>query len=317
MDVIKPVAAPLPSLPTKVDVQKEISEIDASLFDAKAELTSLQHQRSLYDSNLLVHAPEQAANSGLFEYHNILLSNTTIDSIISENQKKSNDSNSECIISDQYCDSNIYKRAYDFPLYDHTIKKMDQNCAIMLAIQTDRALACNEANKQLVSKYSALMSKNKKKDEALNAYHTRVERIQENWPPEMPKGSTKTEKDILLAWTAPDRPMILSPYKRKEELHFNNNLFIADPVAEHNAFKNRLVWTEEEKKKFLVKYAEHPKKFALIAASLPQKSVKDVIEYYWINRITLNLKDLEAAKKKRGGIKKVISEGSAKKNFDE
>jgi hypothetical protein len=73
-------------------------------------------------------------------------------------------------------------------------------------------------------------------------------------------------------------------------------------VREHNAFCKRLYWGDAEVRVVLEKYA-----------ALPNKSVKDVIEFYFIQRIALNLKDIEVAARKRGRKKMLVTRGTSEK----
>ena len=93
---------------------------------------------------------------------------------------------------------------------------------------------------------------------------------------------------------------------------YNMNGFVEDPVKAHNDYRKRLVWTDTEKQIFLDKYRLHPREFRKIAAGLPNKSVKDCIEFYYVHRIDMKLKELEQMTKKRGR-KKMLAEGAVRK----
>ena len=72
-------------------------------------------------------------------------------------------------------------------------------------------------------------------------------------------------------------------------------------------------FTNYAKKIFYEKYGQHPREFKKIANALPGKSTKDVIEFYFLNRIPMNLHELDVRARTKGHHKKVISEGSSKK----
>jgi hypothetical protein len=133
--------------------------------------------------------------------------------------------------------------------------------------------------------------------------------------PDIEKSRTTVDDAARLRWTAPDQQMYLSDKDRQIHCYFDMNGFIPDPVAVHLAFKTRGSWTDEERTIFLEKYGQHPKDFRKIRTALPEKTLKDVIEFYYLKRYELNLKELGAAAKKRGGPKKVISEGVAKRSY--
>jgi len=62
------------------------------------------------------------------------------------------------------------------------------------------------------------------------------------------------------------------------------------------------IWTEEEKAIFLEKYLLYPKMFGKIATFLEDKGIEDAINYYYANKMTLNLKKLlkEQQSKRKG-----------------
>jgi hypothetical protein len=103
---------------------------------------------------------------------------------------------------------------------------------------------------------------------------------------------------------APDVPMLLDVLDKAVECFFDFNLSVVDPIREHNAFKRRLCWTTEEHQIFVDKWAVYPKNFRKIGDFLPDKTVKDVIEHYYV---TKNMSVLMGSRRKLG--KKVIAEG--------
>jgi hypothetical protein len=146
---------------------------------------------------------------------------------------------------------------------------------------------------------------------ALERYHRESRELLDQWPKEMVDVKPFTSKDgkeVL----APDQPMYLDEVEAHTYVFFTMNGFVPDPVAAHREYRQRLCWTASEKQVFIDKYRLHPREFKKIAAGLPHKSVKDVIEYYYINRINLNLKEIEQQSKKRGR-KRVITEGAVRK----
>jgi hypothetical protein len=132
------------------------------------------------------------------------------------------------------------------------------------------------------------------------------------WSPDLDsKDPAKPDSPALLQFVVGDQPM-LPPVKRRQMMFNDQNRLCEDPVLEHQRFKRRIVWTDKEVRKFLEKYAEHPKQFRKIAKDLPGKTVKDLIEFYYLKRFELNLKEVGGAAKRRGKMK-VISEGMVKR----
>jgi hypothetical protein len=87
---------------------------------------------------------------------------------------------------------------------------------------------------------------------------------------------------------------------------------VADAADAHTRFKRRVTWTQKERDRFIERYTIHPKRFRLIAKELPDKSVKDVIEFYYLNKFVLCLKEKEMSSK-RCEKAKVTSEGAINK----
>jgi hypothetical protein len=107
--------------------------------------------------------------------------------------------------------------------------------------------------------------------------------------------------------------MFLSKRERRANVYYDMNGLIDDPQFAHERFRARICWTEEERAIFIEKYKQHQKDFRKIKAALQDKTYKDVIEFYYLNRYPLNLRDTEGSK--RRPKKKVISEGVAKRTY--
>ena len=71
------------------------------------------------------------------------------------------------------------------------------------------------------------------------------------------------------------------------------NRFVEDPKREHDEFRARLHWSNDERQTFVEVYRKNPKDFRKIADALPEKTHKDVIEFYYLNRYALCLKENE------------------------
>jgi hypothetical protein len=141
----------------------------------------------------------------------------------------------------------------------------------------------------------------------LDAYAAQARQLVAEWPPEF----LQTAVRPTLEMADPNvSPMYLDAMEAVSFCMWDQNRFVEDPLKEHNAFRKRLYWAEGEVTIFLEKYAQHPKDFKRIATALPNKSVKDVIEFYFIQRIALNLKDIEVAARKRGRKKMLVTRGT-------
>jgi hypothetical protein len=130
----------------------------------------------------------------------------------------------------------------------------------------------------------------------------------DTWPPEFSKATLKTNESVIMTRVGEDQPMFLDQLEAQCYLFWDFNALVENPVIEHKAYRKRLVWTEGEIKIFMERYAQHPREFKRISASLPSKSIKDVIEFYHIHRIEYDLGAIEKASRKRGR-RKMITEG--------
>jgi hypothetical protein len=148
---------------------------------------------------------------------------------------------------------------------------------------------------------------------ALERYHRENREAIDHWPPEIASKSPKTKDiSILSQYAGGDVAMYLDDSEFYNYGFYSMNGLVTDPVLSHLQYRKRLSWTAAERQTFLDKYRLHRREFKKIAAGLPHKSVKDVIEYYYVHRIDLNLKEVEQQSKKRGR-KKVFTEGAVRK----
>ena len=99
-------------------------------------------------------------------------------------------------------------------------------------------------------------------------------------------------------------PALLTDKRELNRKFIDNNRLVEDPVGEYLTSQITNPWSEEEQQIFVQKFKLFPKQFGVIATFLENKSIEDVIKYYFQNKIRLNLKNIikEAANnpKKRG-----------------
>lgn len=84
--------------------------------------------------------------------------------------------------------------------------------------------------------------------------------------------------------------MIVDPDRKKLKF-IDNNRLVEDSVAAYKEYRSKHLWSEEEEEIFVKYYLKYPKDFVRIASYLPNKSTKDVIYYYYNNKMRLNLKE--------------------------
>ena len=208
----------------------------------------------------------------------------------------------------------MFKHPVELPYYRDVIAEQRRDVLPIFSIQFLEKLQLTNYKKKLAEKYVQKKEMWKHPNELIDEYGDRVDIKSENWPPEFVTDIPKIDDAMRLKWCAHDEEMILSEKQKKANCFYDMNGFVKNPVAAHNEYRSRLCWTDEEKNIFIEKYRQHPKNFRKIADALPEKTHKDVIEFYYLKRYEFNLKQSEAAAKRRGK-KKVISEGSAKKYY--
>ena len=301
-----PNAAPYPPMPSKQDIQRQKKKINKELKNLRIQLQNLERQRESQDTRKHVLKPQDCKIEGIKEYHNFIMNNNLVQKVIEDNHKKKIKSNKNTLSS---CGSS-FSQIQDLPEYKKKTQEYYNMLAPLFFVQMYNAEIVQEKKASLARRYLEIKKKWDKGAKAIDEYSERMDNCHERWPPEFPPSKTKTDnEEDVRKYTAPDQPQLMTRIRRESMCYYNTNGFVEDPEAEHRKFKNRISWSDEEKQIFVEKYVQHPKKFGIIAAALPLKSVKDVIEFYYINRYDLCLKEKEGAFRKRGGRRKVTSEG--------
>lgn len=303
-------AAPFPSLPSRHEVLEIKRQVEQEILRLKADLSSLLHERASYERNANVHLLDDS-NSDIIKYRGLAISEKSINTIIAENKKKKEHAEEVRSLHD----INRYKHVVEFPFYKSIVSPQKQNIASIFFANFLQKRKVYEHEKDLTEAYVIAKEKRVKTNQLIDEYELRVDCKSGSWPPEFPQEMPQIDDNMRLKWCAEDSPMILSKEQQTANCYYDTNGLVHDPIAAHNEYKSRLCWTEEETNIFIEKYRQHPKEFGKITAALPEKTHKDVIEFYYLKRYEFNLKQSEAAARKRSGKKKVISEGSTKKNY--
>ena len=305
-------AAPFPTLPTRREVQEMKAQVDADIQRYHAELYSLQHER-----NALLHMGAQLipekSEFQIHEYRGLLITDFQIDTVIADNRSKKAISHNSASLKRNILPSK-FRHIYELPHFKDIIQEERRNLPAMLSLKFASKRVEIEKAQALAHAYLKARDLWIQRCPAIQEYGLHTDEINERWPNEFPKYS-EIDDELRLKWVAPDSRMYLCKRDMQDRCYYNMNGYVEDPVREHNAFRNRICWTEHEVKVFLDKYHQSPKDFRKIADSLPEKNIKDVIEFYYRNRYELCLSDTETAPKKRSTKKKVITEGSGKKTY--
>ena len=301
-------AAPLPELPPAQEIQSLIKSIDAELDALRRELQQLQYiqRRGIITVPKMNEKDPQLA---VQDYKGFVISHSMVEDIESVSRQRGAAARSKWRLD------NVRHRYACLSHMPH-MKTVLENQEVLvepvyLVVRNWKSVVAEKAY-SLTVEYLERRANWVKLCTALSEESKQARILLEQWPPEFAQCVQKTNEAAIKAHVGPDEPMYLDPWEGQSYAFYDMNKFVADPVAEHNAYRKRLVWTEAEVKIFLERYAQHPREFKRISTGLPMKTVKDVIEFYNIHRIDLNLKDIEVASRKRGR-KKMISEGVVRK----
>ena len=301
-------AAPFPLLPSKYEVLAAIQSIDDELIKEKNKLRQLIKIR-----NSRIQSKPQSQNlenkKGVRSIFGNIVVQSTFETVKQQNFLKLQKSHKTNFIPNHQMYGK-FKRIGDLPYY---FKDNSDLSEPILNYLTHRKIEENKFNQQLATEYAYIHSKHEDLSNAVTEYYKLYQRSVDEWPPEFQFSTPRpTELSQVQPYCAPD----VIQYKLQEEqecyLYYDENMLVEDPVKEHEQYKRRLTWTDDEKKIFYEKYALHPREFKKIANALPGKSTKDVIEFYFLNRKPMNLHELDLRARTKGHHKKVISEGGAK-----
>ena len=302
-------AAPFPLLPSKQEVEAVIQELDDEIAREKNKLRELIILHNTKAKS--VQSLQKLKNKkGIRNCFGNILTQNTFDRVKQQNLSKLKQTHQKNVLKNEQIIGK-YKRIGDLPHFFMDNSFLQQP---ILNYLTHRRIEENKYNQQLATEYAKIRGEYDIMSDALSEYHKEYKAAVHEWPPEFKYSVLKpTELSEVQPYCAPD----VNQYKLEEEqecfMYYDENMLVEDPVKEHEMFKRRLAWTDDEKKIFYEKYGQHPREFKKIANALPGKSTKDVIEFYFLNRLPMNLHELDVRARTKGHHKKVISEGSSKK----
>jgi hypothetical protein len=297
-------------MPTRKEIQEVRNAVDQEIARARADLSSLQHEKSAYERKARPSLPADGTG-GLHEYRGLLITDTTIGAVVAENRARKNQSAQMETLGGL----GLVRILPELPQFRQMVAAQSRNIVPLFESECLSRSVLSEHEMALTSEYHQRAKFWEYARSVIGEYSAKTLEKRDSWPAGFPAERPNIDPAARLRWVAPDSPMFLSKQDRFSGCFFNMNGFVNDPMAEHNEYKDRLVWTEEETQIFVEKYKQNPKDFRRIKSALPDKCHKDVIEFYYLNRYEMGLRENEGAAKKRGGKKKVISEGNVKKSY--
>lgn len=293
--------APFPSLPKREQICSLIDLHEREITTLKSQIALLERQRRAPVQTVLP-ATGIDPRVNVQNAKGFLVPHNDISAICSVNSAKVRRATAMFTLDSVAA---AYNHLSDLREVRKTLSDHEEFVEPMLkAISYRRKIAKIKAL-NLANEYAERMALNASLNAQLERYSNETRERMPSWPPEF---HMLVYKIPNVKGCAPDQCMYLDDLERESYMFYDMNKLIEDPVKHHQEYKKRVGWTELEKQIFLEKYAQHPKDFKKIASSLPTKSIKDVIEFYGVNRIKLNLKAIEHNAKKRGRKKSADAE---------
>lgn len=292
---VKP-AAIYPALPTASEIQLLIDAIDVEIEELHAKMKSLEDERTLG----MIEMPdlnERGENVKILDFHNIIYTQSAAEAVIAASQsiaKQSHEKNKMPTQSDKYT------HITQLPLFMDEMQHEDSNTETMLHVLCQKVSKVDLKARQLSLEYAERRKMWEESNDLLDAYHKDIRASIDEWPPEFALSIIKPTDHTATRFCGKDQIMYLDDEEKEAYLYYDENSYVEDPVKEHEIYKKRNPWSDTEKQIFLDKYYQHPRDFKKIAQALPLKTIKEVIEYYNIYRIKLNLKQADVAGRRRG-----------------
>ncbi|KAH0787762.1 Myb-like DNA-binding domain containing protein [Histomonas meleagridis] len=286
-------SAPFPLLPKREQIQKIIDSYDKEITSLNNTIQSLEHQKQLKLFSV-ANMTDRDPTNNVQDYKGFIIPHNGVLSIRDASRSRALQASRTYILRDT---ATVYTHISGLRFLSETIKRHDPLLDPMLTTITHRRNLVRIKATNLAFEYVDRSRMNEKLCAILNTYSNEARQSVPVWPKEFER---RVKKIPNPKGVAPDQFMYLDDMEKESYLLYDTNRFVSDPLQAHIQYKKRIAWAESEKQIFLEKYAQHPKDFKKIASCIHTKSVKDVVEYYGVNRIRLNLKQLETTGKRRG-----------------
>lgn len=300
-------AAPFPKLPSFSIVQELESVTKSELKRYQIELYNKKRQLHNCFTEQKVVNPSNPHSLGIVNYRGLFINHNLIDNIIHENNAKIKKSNSRAKIDTNF--DTISEPTFYFRV-SFLCRKLFDSTPLMFTIIFKRMQLQQEKLIYLTSKYIEIREVWEQLCNYVDCLNIRSHKKLGEWGTEQVLTLTAYED----GGRAPDIEMHIDHDFQSITL-YDMNRFVKDPKLEHENFKRRIVWLPHEEKIFYEKFYTYPKEFGKIAKFLPDKTTKDMIEFYYTHKYTTEMKQVITRLKHRGKMtnNKVASEGKVKK----
>ncbi|KAK8854017.1 hypothetical protein M9Y10_016566 [Tritrichomonas musculus] len=306
-------AAPFPVLPTKREVYDQIQILNMKIKEQKMNLSSLnkEKQRSSTEGGL---QQIRARPFNVDTYRGFQINKNLIDSFLIDNKKRVDKSHT---ISQVQTDTK-YRRIFDLPHYKSMLDVQDENLSVFFSMVYGYHYLNREKKQALLKKYLKYQECQSLVDPATDSINLIQHKDVYYWGPEQtPESTVPFEGPLATDGCSPDvEQHYVDDLYTVNELYNDKNSFVKDPVKEHEEFKKRIYWSEKDKEMFYDLFMSMPHQFRKISTYFPNRTTKDMIEFYYRTKSTFDFESAKAArrnKKQQAGKKKVVTEGTVKR----
>lgn len=300
-------AAPFPKLPKYTVVQELESVVKSEL--KRYQLDLQNKKRQLYNcfADTKVTNPYDINSLGVITYRGFYINHFLIDNIERENRSKIKKS---CEKANIQTDFDTTTQSLFYLRVSMLCRQLIESAPYMFTVIFKRMQLQQEKLYLLTLKYVELRDVWTQLCNYVDCLNIRTHKKLGEWGIEQILAPTAYDE----GGQAPDVPMHID-HDFQSIMLYDTNRFVKDPELEHNQFKKRIVWLPFEVKLFYDKFFMYPKKFGKISKCFPDKTTKDVIEFYYSHRYTTEMKQVITRLKHRGKMSnnKVASEGQVKK----
>eukprot|EP01130_Rhizamoeba_saxonica_P011660 TRINITY_DN4851_c3_g1_i1.p2 TRINITY_DN4851_c3_g1~~TRINITY_DN4851_c3_g1_i1.p2 ORF type:complete len:432 (+),score=77.37 TRINITY_DN4851_c3_g1_i1:88-1383(+) len=260
----------------------EIARLEEQLKLIRLESNSLKKRKS----------PFLKVVSDLEPKRNLLIENPLIAEIYQSNKRVATQSHEEYSESISNIPNQVIESTNNKTMRNYLITKiskdnhdLDQKKKHLQAIYSEK-----------VRKWKVYLEEKSNESPKFRRRRTGKRRLRSGNTPERP--SLEDIRERVSLTIAPIPPMILDVKRRKTHFIDNNRLvrdsekFLNDTIIEE-------AWLPEEEELFLQLYSKYPKDFDTISKKIANKSLKNCIKFYYVNKYRLKLNSLGDIASKR------------------
>lgn len=306
-------AAPYPKLPNKRDLYELIQDLNSKIKEQKMNLSTLNkdYQRMSSDCGI---QQIRARPYNVDTYRGFQIDQNLIEIFLTDNKKRVDKSHA----NSQVESNTKYRRIFDLPQYRTMFEAQDENLSVLFSMVYGYQHLSLAKKQALLKKYTRYQGSQKYIEPAIDSFNLIEHKDEKFWGSEQtPESTVPFEGSQATVGCSPDvEQHYVDDLFTIHELYNDKNSFVKDPVKAHEDFKKRIYWSDKDKDLFYDLFMTMPHQFKKISTYFPQRTTKDMIEFYYRTKSTFDFEGARAArrnKKQQVGKKKVYSEGSVRK----